>query len=180
MRLFFALWPDDDARAHIARATLALRLAVDARPVPQESYHATLAFLGEVSMPQLAVLQQIGRAQRGAACAIRFDAYDYWRDPRVVVAVARESPAALTQLWAQLHRDLALLQPHRNLEHPQAPLRTHITLARKVAQAPVLPAMSPFDWNARSFSLVRSDTSGARSVYTVVDTWQLLYETPKP
>jgi RNA 2',3'-cyclic 3'-phosphodiesterase len=180
VRLFFALWPDDDARAHIARATLALRLAVDARPVPQESYHTTLAFVGEVSMPQLAVLQQIGRAQRGAACAIRFDAYDYWRDSQVVVAVARQSPGALTSLWAQLHRDLALLQPHRNPEHPQVPLRTHITLARKVAQAPVLPAMSPFDWNARSFSLVRSDTSGAHSVYTVVDTWQLLYETPKP
>ncbi len=179
MRLFFALWPDDDARAHIAKAALALRVAVDARPVPQENYHTTLAFVGEVSIPQLAVLQQIGRAQRAAACTIRFDAYDYWRDPQVVVAVARESPASLTLLWAQLRRDLAL-QPHLNLEYPHAPLRTHITLARKVAQAPVLPAMSPFDWTARSFSLVRSDTSGARSVYTVVDTWQLLYETPKP
>jgi 2'-5' RNA ligase len=177
--LFFALWPDDDARAHIAGAAQALRVAVDARPVPQENYHATLAFVGEVSMPQLAVLQQIARAQRAAACAIRFDAYDYWRDPQVVVAVARESPASLTQLWAQLHRDLALLRPKLNLEYPQAPLRTHITLARKVAQAPVLPAMSPFGWTARSFSLVRSDTSGARSVYTVVDTWPLLYETPK-
>jgi RNA 2',3'-cyclic 3'-phosphodiesterase len=179
VRLFFALWPDDDARAHIARAAMALRLAVDARPVPQESYHATLAFVGEVSIPQLAVLQQIGRAQRAAACAIRFDAYDFWRDSQAVVAVARESPAALTLLWAQLHRDLALL-PHLKLEYPQPPLRTHITLARKVAQAPVLPAMSPFGWNVRSFSLVRSDTSGARSLYTVVDTWQLLYETPKP
>jgi len=179
VRLFFALWPDDDARAHIAKAALALRVAVDARPVPQENYHTTLAFVGEVSMPQLAVLQQIGRAQRAAACTIRFDAYDYWPDPQVVVAVARESPASLTQLWAQLHRDLALLRPNLNLESPQAPLRTHITLARKVAQAPVLPAMSPFGWTARSFSLVGSDTSGARSVYTVVDTWPLLYETPK-
>jgi 2'-5' RNA ligase len=179
VRLFFALWPDDDARAHIAKAALALRLAVDARPVPQENFHTTLAFVGEVSMPQLTVLQQIGRAQRAAACAIRFDAYDYWLDPQVVVAVARESPASLTLLWAQLHRDLALQLPQLNLKYPQAPLRTHITLARKVAQAPVLPAMSPFGWTARSFSLVRSDTGGARSVYTVVDTWPLLYETPK-
>jgi 2'-5' RNA ligase len=179
VRLFFALWPDDDARAHIAKAALALRLAVDARPVPQENFHTTLAFVGEVSTPQLTVLQQIGRAQRAAACAIRFDAYDYWLDPQVVVAVARESPASLTLLWAQLHRDLALQLPQLNLKYPQAPLRTHITLARKVAQAPVLPAMSPFGWTARSFSLVRSDTSGARSVYTVVDTWPLLYETPK-
>jgi RNA 2',3'-cyclic 3'-phosphodiesterase len=179
VRLFFALWPDDDTRARIAEAALALRRTVGARPVPQENYHATLAFIGEASMPQLAVLQQIGRAQRGTPCAIGFDAYDYWPDPQVVVAVARETPASLTLLWAQLHRDLALQLPHLNLKYPQAP-RVHITLARKVAQAPVLPAMSPFGWNARSFSLVRSDTGGARSVYTVVDTWQLLYEPPKP
>jgi 2'-5' RNA ligase len=115
--LFFALWPDDDARAHIAKAALALRLAVDARPVPQENFHTTLAFVGEVSTPQLTVLQQIGRAQRAAACAIRFDAYDYWLDPQVVVAVARESPASLTLLWAQLHRDLALQLPQLNLKY---------------------------------------------------------------
>ena len=180
MRLFFALWPDDDTRAHIANAALALRGAADARPVPQENYHVTLVFVGEATLPQLAVLQQIGRAQRAAGCTIRFDAYDYWPDPRVVVAIARESPASLSQLWTQLHRALALLQPDLNLKYPYAPLRSHITLARKVAQAPVLPVMSPFDWTARSFSLVRSDTTGARSVYTVVDTWQLLDERPKP
>jgi 2'-5' RNA ligase len=178
--LFFALWPDDDTRARIAEAAaLALRRAVDARPVAQENYHATLAFVGEVSKPQLAVLQQIGCAQRSAGCAIGFDAYEYWPDSQVLVAAARETPASLTLLWAQLHRELARLLPQLSLKYPQAPPRMHITLARKVAQAPVLPVMSPFGWNARSFSLVRSDTSGARSVYTVVDTWQLLYETPK-
>jgi 2'-5' RNA ligase len=66
---------------------------------------------------------------------------------------------------------------HR-LDRMHRPLRPHVTLARKVAQAPVLQAMSPFDWSARSFSLVSSDTSGAHSVYTVVDTWPLLYEAP--
>lgn len=52
-------------------------------------------------------------------------------------------------------------------------------LARKVAQAPVLQALSPISWNVRSFSLVSSDTSAAHSVYTVVDTWPLLYEKPQ-
>ena len=176
MRLFFALWPDVDTRAQIASAASALRLARDAQPVPRENYHVTLAFVGEVSTARLAVLQQIGRGQRAAGCTIRFDAYDYWPDHQVAVAIARETPAALTLLWTQLHRDLTLHQAAPNLKHPHSSLRTHITLARKVAQAPVRQAMSPFHWNARSFSLVRSDTSGARSVYTVVDTWQLLYE----
>ena len=78
----------------------------------------------------------------------------------------------------QLHRALSLSAVVPPGERPPLPLRAHVTLARKVAQAPVLQALSPIPWNVRSFSLVSSDTSAAHSVYTVVDTWPLLYETP--
>jgi 2'-5' RNA ligase len=176
VRLFFALWPDVETRAQIANAAAALRFAGDARPVPRENYHMTLAFVGEVTASQLAVLQQIGGSQRASVCTIEFDAYDYWPDSQVAVAIAREAPAALVELWTQLHQDLTLRRAALNLKRPRSSLRPHITLARKVVQAPVPQAMSPFHWNARSFSLVRSDTGGARSVYTVVDTWPLLYE----
>jgi 2'-5' RNA ligase len=171
VRLFFALWPDTDTRARIVSAAEALRLAGEARLVPRENFHMTLAFVGEVATPQLAVLQQIGRVQRASGCTLTIDAYEYWAEPQVVVAVAREPPTALVELCTRL----AL-----NLNRRQPSLHAHVTLARKVAQAPVLQAMSPFHWSARSFSLVRSDTSGARSVYTVVDTWPLLDERPKP
>jgi RNA 2',3'-cyclic 3'-phosphodiesterase len=176
LRLFFALWPDACMRAQIADAAAVLRFAGAARPVPQENFHLTLAFVGEVPISQLAVLQQIGDAERTVAgCLIKLDAYEYWAEPQVVVAAARETPATLIELWTRLHRALThMLVPLR----PPAPLRAHVTLARKVAQAPVLQAMSPIQWRARSFSLVRSDTSGARSVYTVVDTWPLLDELP--
>jgi 2'-5' RNA ligase len=176
LRLFFALWPDACMRAQIADAAAVLRFAGTARPVPQENFHLTLAFVGEVPISQLAVLQQIGDSERTAAgCLIKLDAYEYWAEPQVVVAAARETPATLIELWTRLHRALThMLVPLR----PAAPLRAHVTLARKVAQAPVLQAMSPIHWRARSFSLVRSDTSGARSVYTVVDTWPLLDELP--
>jgi 2'-5' RNA ligase len=179
VRCFYALWPDDDIRARIARVGAALRLS-GARPVPRENYHLTLAFVGEVAMPQLAVMEQIGRSQRAAGCTIKFDAYEYWPDPRVVVAAARETPPEMIELWMGLLRDLTLHQAALRLQRLPPPPRAHVTLARKVAQAPVLQAMSPLYWSARSFSLVRSDTSGARSVYTVVDTWPLLDEKLKP
>jgi RNA 2',3'-cyclic 3'-phosphodiesterase len=180
VRLFFALWPDADTRARIVSAAEALRLAGEARLVPRENFHMTLAFVGEVATPQLAVLQQIGRAQRASSCTITIDAYEYWAEPQVVVAVARDPPQALALLWMQLRENLMPHHAALNLNRPQTPLHAHVTLARKVAQAPVLQAMSSFQWSARSFSLVRSDTSGARSVYTVVDTWPLLDERPKP
>ena len=181
VRLFFALWPDARTRALIADAASAIRVCGPARLVPRENYHLTLAFVGEATLPQLAVLQQIGRDQRAAGCTIKVEALDYWREPQVVVAVARETPPALDGLCMRLHQDLALRDvAGPPLAPPAALLRAHVTLARKVAQAPVLQAMSPFHWNARSFSLVRSDTSGPHAVYTVVDTWPLLDETPRP
>jgi RNA 2',3'-cyclic 3'-phosphodiesterase len=174
VRVFYALWPDVETRACIAEAAGALSLGSAARPVPEENYHLTLAFVGDVSPARLAVLQQIGRDLRMAGCTIRFDAYEYWPESQAVVALAREAPVELTELSMQLH-DFGGM--HR-LDRMHRPLRPHVTLARKVTQAPVLQAMSPVYWNARSFSLVCSDTSGARSVYTVVDTWPLLYESP--
>jgi 2'-5' RNA ligase len=179
--MFFALWPDADTRARIAHVADALRVTGEARRVARENYHATLAFVGEVPHSELAVLQQIGRDQRATCCTIQLDTYEYWPDPQVVVAAARQTPAPLLELWTRLHAQLALRHAalsSRRLR-PPPPLRVHVTLARKVVQAPVLQAMSPFHWNARSFGLVRSDTGGARSVYTVVDTWQLLDECPK-
>jgi RNA 2',3'-cyclic 3'-phosphodiesterase len=179
MRLFFALWPDADTRERIANAAAALRLTEGARLVPQQNFHLTLAFVGEVTGSQVALLQQIGRGQRAAGCTITFDAYEYWPEPQVVATVVREPPTALVELWMQLRRDLLLQQAALKLNRLQPSLRAHVTLARKVAQAPVLQAMSPFDWSARSFSLVRSDTSAAHSIYTVVDTWPLLDERPE-
>jgi RNA 2',3'-cyclic 3'-phosphodiesterase len=167
LRLFFALWPDADAAAQLASIASKLTLKSPARRVAPGNYHVTLAFLGEVASPQLDTWRQIGRALSAPRCTIEFNALEYWAEPKVVAAVAQEPPAALLELWAQLREvaDLPLLQ-----------LRAHVTLARKVAQAPVLQAMSALAWHANSVSLVRSETGGAESAYTVVDTWPLLYE----
>ncbi|MDB6087195.1 MAG: 2-5 ligase, partial [Gammaproteobacteria bacterium] len=93
----------------------------------------------------------------------------------VVVAAARTIPAELERLWQQLHRDLA---EHRWALDSKR-LRPHVTLARKVSQAPVFPALSAFEWPVRDFSLMRSDTSGIQPSYTVLDTWPLLYDSVK-
>jgi 2'-5' RNA ligase len=153
-------------------------LAGYARFVPRENYHATLAFVGEVAESQIGVLQWIGAARRARDCTIEFSQLD-WRETCVVAAAASDIPPELVALWSGLQRELEGQVKPRGTP-PRAPLRLHVTLARKVLQAPVLTAMSPFSWHARSFSLLRSDTSGAPSVYTVVDTWPLLYETPHP
>jgi 2'-5' RNA ligase len=150
----------------------ALKLDAASPRVPPENYHMTLAFVGEVPASQVATLRKIGGSQRASGCTLRFDAYEYWPEAEVIVAAAREIPSSLERLWQQIHADLA--QHNQALEHTR--LRAHVTIARKVPQAPVLQAMSAFAWKVQAFSLMQSNTAGARPIYTVVDTWQLLDE----
>jgi len=174
-RLFFALSPDARIRERIASAAAALKVSGDASAVPQENYHLTLAFIGAAS-PHLPQLLQIGREQRAGGFALTFDAYEYWPKPEVAVLAARTIPPLLEQLWQRLHRDLA---NHELALNPKR-LRPHVTIARKVSQEPVRQAMSPFSWDVRAFSLLRSEGDAARPVYTVLDTWPLLYGMVEP
>jgi 2'-5' RNA ligase len=169
LRLFFAAAPDPVAREQIAAASQSLSLEPGAR-IPRKNYHMTLAFVGDVAASQLPVMLKVGAAQKERAFSVTFDAFEYWPKPGVIVAAAHLIPAELHRLWRQLHHELA--EHVGTLESER--LRPHVTLARKVSQPPVLQAMSAFDWRVRDFCLMRSDTSGIRSAYTVVDTWPLL------
>ena len=156
----------------IADAAAKLPLIASSRLVPAGNYHLTLAFVGEVAASRLPDLLHIGHVRQAPCCALTLDGYEYWAHSRVVVAAAREIPPALLEFWEQLHRDLGL--------QLRSDLRAHVTLARKVVQAPVLPAMSPIAWRTSRFGLYRSESSGAASAYTVVDTWPLLDESKIP
>jgi 2'-5' RNA ligase len=145
-----------------------LKLEGRSRWVDPKNYHVTLAFVGEVAAPKLAVLQQIGRSLQAPRFTFTCDSIEFWRESQVVVAAACAAPPELLFLWSKLNAAIGL---------PPETLRAHVTLARKVTQAPVQQAMSPVVWQATNFSLIRSDTGGAESAYTVVDTWSLLDET---
>jgi len=118
----------------------------------------------------LPALLSIGAEIRAARFQLSFEALEYWPKPEVVVAAARSIPPALQALWDDLHARLA------KCEFALAPkrLRPHVTLARKISQAPVPAVMSPLLWEVSNFSLVRSHLGGTHPAYTVVDTWPLL------
>jgi 2'-5' RNA ligase len=165
LRLFFALWPDEDIAQRLAAAASLFKIEGRGRLVSPRNYHMTLAFVGEVADARLAVLQQIGQSMRSGRFTVVCNSLEFWAAPCAIVAAAQETPPVLLDLSARLHDAIDL---------PRAALRAHVTLARKAAQASVLPVMSPIAWRATQFSLIRSDTGGAESAYTVVDTWQLL------
>jgi len=167
LRLFFALWPDADVVRRLTQVAGQVKIEGRSRWVAPKNYHVTLAFVGEVPATKLAVLQQIGRSLRAPRFTLTCDSIEFWRESKVVVAAASAAPAGLVDLWTKLNNAIGL---------PLERLRAHVTLARKVTQAPVQQAMSPVVWRAASSSLVRSDTGGTESAYTVLDTWSLLDE----
>jgi 2'-5' RNA ligase len=170
MRLFFAALPEPDVRRRLESAAATLRLAPDARRVPAESLHLTVAFTGEVSQAQAAALRVVGAGDRPAAFTVGFTSYEYWHKSEVIVAAASDCPPSLLDLHGRLRAEFERL----GLVRDAMEFRPHVALARKVTQAPVLKAMSRFFWRVQALHLVHSSESATGSVYTVVDTWPLL------
>jgi 2'-5' RNA ligase len=172
MRLFFASFPDGDSRRSVSAAVRALTLPSASKHLPPEQYHLTLIFLGEVRDDQVQAVREAGETQRIACFSVRFDRWEYWEGARALVASAPNLPQPLMTLRASLAAALT----QRGVAFDDKPWRAHITVARKLTQAPVLPELSEFICTLRAFSLVASVTApaGSASVYTVVDTWPLL------
>jgi 2'-5' RNA ligase len=172
MRLFFAALPPPDVCRRVESAATALHLPLEARRVPVENYHMTLAFAGEASNAQAAALRAVGAALRSPAFEVCFDTYEHWPRSEVVVLAPSRHPPSLEDLHHRLRAEFLRL----GIAADSVPFRAHVTIARKVAQAPVIEAMSGSCWRVRAFHLIHSSRSAVGSVYTVVDTWPLLDE----
>jgi 2'-5' RNA ligase len=170
MRLFFALTPE--ALAAASFASLQSRLAPSqGQRVAPENLHLTLAFVGEIHESRIGEVRALGAAQRAYRFALATDGLEYWAQSGVWVAVCHDVCCELADLAASLQQAVA---PLRTAARDETVWRAHVTLARKVSQPPVFEAMSRIEWTARAFSLFKSERIGARSAYTVVDSWPLL------
>jgi RNA 2',3'-cyclic 3'-phosphodiesterase len=123
-----------------------------------------------VSSTQAAALRSAGAALRSEAFEVAFDVYEYWPKSAVVAVAESGLPTTLAGLHRQLRAEFARLGVAADTQ----PFRPHVTIARKVMQAPVLKAMSRISWKVDAFQLVYSSRSPEGSVYTVVDQWPLL------
>ena len=83
--------------------------------------------------------------------------------------VGATSPPALAGLVEALRGELA----SRGFEPERRPYRAHLTLARKVGQAPSLAPPEPFHWPGTDFALVESVTERTGSVYQPLGAWSL-------
>jgi 2'-5' RNA ligase len=189
-RLFFALWPDAEQRGALAHATRKSVRSCGGRPVPVQSLHVTLAFLGSVPEGRVPELDRIARRVADAFPAaaqpllLTFDRLVHWARPQILCALGTEEPGAVQTpgeprdgdaasapaLSATLKNETAAAGFSPDLK----PFRAHVTVARKVAHAPSVLALQPVLWRFHAFALIESRTDPAGPVYSVIESYLLV------
>ena len=174
VRLFFAIWPDNEAQEEMA--ALAQRLDLESlcggRKTRPENIHLTLVFIGEVDAIKLKALREAARQTQ--ALGIRgfdlvFDGIRYWKHNQIVYATASVVAPELMHLVTGLQS--AVSAAGFGLE--DRPYIPHITLMKR-ASCRALPELpKPVVWPVREWMLVQSEQTSGRSVYSPVHRWSL-------
>jgi 2'-5' RNA ligase len=142
--------------------------AATGRVVAEVDLHVTLCFLGAVEESRLEPLCQRVSEVQAAPFELEFDAFEYWRRARALVATASRAPSAAVALAATLcaaaralglSADERVLRPHVTLVRGLAGTRTAGEPAAPHPEAPppgTLPCKPPLPLVARRFHLAQS------------------------
>lgn len=171
--MFFALWPDAAAAAHVHALAREHYQHLKGRVMREDSLHCTLVFIGDVEADRLPDLQAAADKIRLSGFKLAFDEIGCWQRNHIAYLGMRQIPQALQKLQVTLLTHLN--EAGFNIE-PRT-YRPHITLLRKVecmAATQENPATEPVSWAVRDFVLVRSSLNVNGSRYEQIGQWPLL------
>lgn len=157
------MWPDDGVRRALAAAAQCCGAECGGRVVLSENLHLTLAFLGDVPLDRMAVLDALASDLHVPVFDLTLDTRGYWRHNRIVWVGAVRSPAPLLDLAQRLARTLR----GQGFRHDKREYAPHVTLVRDARRAPA-SAAPVIVWPMADFVLVRSTPGARRSNYEIV------------
>ncbi len=168
MRLFFALWPDDEVRAQLERWSRELHALCGGRATPTENLHVTLAFLGSVEEARVAEVERAAGEVTPRTVSLVLDQPGYWKHNRIAWAGASVVPPELDAFVAELRG--ALARSHVGFDAKG--FVSHVTLLRDAREPKAMPALDPIPWKVDGFSLVQSVTLPRGSRYEIRRSWK--------
>lgn len=171
LRLFFALWPDANTRAALARLQF-----MRGRKVPYENLHITLAFLGQQPATLLPLLKDILAHLPRTEIVLTLDRLSYFNRNRIAWAGMHQVPDALPELQQTLAQELV---KHGIAFDNGKNFKPHVTLVRE-AQPPPDTAFTPIVWQADHLALVQSVTLAEGPRYEVLASRWLNQEVRTP
>jgi 2'-5' RNA ligase len=155
-RVFFALEPDERARARIAAFATSLRQSEGgAGWTDPARYHITLAFLGEwPAYPEAAATKAVASARGLTAVPfnVRLERLDSFRGSRSPWFLAAAASLPLRALAADLRDRLVAA----GVAHDPKPFAPHLTVRRAREPAPER-AVPPIEWVASDFVLLHAE-----------------------
>ena len=169
-RLFFALWPDDSVRAHLAAQCDGIAHEYRGRPMRADTLHMTLAFLGETPELRVPTVLACGDRVQAKAFTLNVDACSHFRKTKVAWLGCTESPEALRTLYdaVRVEVEQAGFNFHDREYHP------HITAARDCMYFPSPCGVPAAEWTVESFVLIDSRMMrGGPPIYRVLKYWTL-------
>ena len=168
MRLFFALWPDDEVRARLERWSRELHALCGGRTTRPENLHVTLAFLGSVEETQVAEVERAAGEVAPKAVSLVLDQPGYWKHNRIAWAGASVVPPELEALVSELRGALA----KSRIGFDAKPFVSHVTLLRDAREPRAIPELAPIEWRLEGFALVQSVSLPQGSRYEIRKSWK--------
>ena len=163
LRTFFALWPNPEIRAELARRAALVAKSVSGRPVKADALHLTLVFIGATPRERVPVLQELMDGIRLPRFMLQLDCCGWWRHNGIAWAGSRAAPDVLPDLQHALARGAEKLGFSLDVR----PYVAHLTLARDAGRSP--PALMPaLDWPVDSFVLIASDLTPEGPRYRIL------------
>lgn len=162
VRLFFALWPDDDVRSQLVRVSRNIPLTRQGRLISKANLHITLHFIGNTDVENAKCLQQVASKVKAQPFSLQIDKAGQFKRAGIVWLGCRNVPKALFEL----HHQLGQVISRCDFEPEKRNYRPHVTLYRKAALGEVESEISGIEWQVDSFSLIISEQDRQGVIYT--------------
>lgn len=168
VRLFFALWPTDEVRFQIAENLK--RFNIDhnqSRQVTNSNLHLTLHYIGNTSIAEMKCLDRQARQVNAKPFDFCIDCSGFFKKPKVFWFGCQTVPKALYDLHKNLGEFIArcAYRPESRRYSP------HLTVARKINEAPGTVPIEPVYWQVDRFVLVESVSVSGGVRYEVVESY---------
>jgi len=171
VRIFFALWPDDEVRYRMAENLKCFNIDKDkSRLVDSSNFHMTLHFIGNTSIAEMECLDMQARLLNAESFDVILDCSGFFKKPRVLWFGCQTAPKALHDLQGNLGQQISQCA-YTPETRPYSP---HLTVARKIIGAPAAIPFEPVHWEVNRFVLVESISIPGGVRYEVVQSYPLV------
>lgn len=168
LKLFFALWPDEEVRRAMWKTGARLHEVWSGRRMKPDTLHMTLVFLGETPLACLEELKRLAGCIEGHQFSLEFRQAACWRHNKVGFLSPLETPPELAQLVYGLEDSLE----SAGIPFDERPYKPHLTLLRNT-RCTTQVAFTPIVWKPEEFVLVASNSTEHGPTYQLLGRWKL-------